>query len=611
MPAVGQINPIVITVFYSSPINNGEEYDLFIQNADPKNRSEEDIHLDGLISGKGGNELFTRTAITQNHKPLFHIVFYDRSLLTTHYDNQLIRHAYPQATIPPYALFHQSLFDDVEHEIFPIVHVFVDAGFNDIPCRFSRITDSSIWNYCIRFDSGPGSYDSLVLSFKEIVKEIKHNKHLGLYDLAISQEYADLNARLTRQAYISFGYDVLRKKLLNPKPGSGSGHGDLIAPFLFHSEHEMKQWLEEENKGDRLKTLIGKYKWRFLLVDDKIDNTDANGLLSSADDNSKLTKCDILTDRIQSIFEDPSNNVKGLTCKTFVYKGHQYDASWADMFLNDDETDIVIVCAETIEEATTLMKKYEFDIILLDYLLAKVNGKQEYGYSLLKEIYDKCSPVTDKVEKLRKLDYQIGPQGKYFFMFISAFTTAISERLNVLGLSRNNDIWEIGEGACPTNTPELFKYRLVHLMERRLHQTGIIELSEDNVLETVNSIFQSKQVDADNRIRSVRKKAYNEYNRILGFRYDYYLLRKHDKESRLIRSFLKDKVHTGAMLEHLFQLVHMTAFGTVRQWPEIWEEYQYFIRSFSVSGSNLSQQQLLSSISEAIEKHIIDLKSEP
>ena len=29
------------------------------------------------------------------------------------------------------------------------------------------------------------------------------------------------------------------------------------------------------------------------------------------------------------------------------------------------------------------------------------------------------------------------------------------------------------------------------------------------------------------------------------------------------------------VLEHLTQLVYLTAFGTVRQWPEMWEEYQY------------------------------------
>ncbi len=609
MVALNLNKPKVITVFYDSSFINVEESPLYIKRIGKRDHSAEGLYLNGLLDCNEGCELFTTAVIEQKHKPLFYIVFYEKNLLTTQYNNQLIRHAEPRASIPPYALFHQTLFSYVKREVFPIVHVLRNVGFDDIPYRFCRITDSSIWNYCIRFNSGKGSYESLADSFKDIIKEIKHNKHLGLYDLAIAQEYADLNARLTKQAYISYGYADLREKLLKEAAtGSSGNHGDLIAPFLFHSEHEMKRWLEDEK--DQLKPLVRKYKWRFLLVDDKIDKEDQKGQLSSANDESKLTKCEILEDRIHSIFADPSKQKEGLTCKTFVYKEPVYNTSWVDENQGNDTNDIIIVCVENIEDAKTLMKKYEFDIILIDYLLANVNDEQEYGYSLLKSIHDSCITETDKVQKLRNKGYRIGPQGKYFFMFISAFTTAISERLNVLGLSRNDDIWEIGEGACPTNTPELFKYRLVHLMERRLHQTGIIELSDDSILKTVRSIFDSKQIEAKDRIKSIREKAYNEYNRILGFRYDYYLLRKHDMGSRLVGSFLKDKVHTGAMLEHLFQLVHLTAFGTVRQWPEIWEEYQYFVRSLYIPDSDSANRELLSLLSNSIEKYIIDLKSE-
>ena len=62
----------------------------------------------------------------------------------------------------------------------------------------------------------------------------------------------------------------------------------------------------------------------------------------------------------------------------------------------------------------------------------------------------------------------------------------------------------------------------------------------------------------------------------------------------------------GAMLEHLLQLVHLTAFGTVRQWPEIWEEYQYFVRTFVVKDENKKD---LNNLTKDIEKYIIDLKS--
>ena len=50
------------------------------------------------------------------------------------------------------------------------------------------------------------------------------------------------------------------------------------------------------------------------------------------------------------------------------------------------------------------------------------------------------------------------------------------------------------------------------------------------------------------------------------------------KESVLATDFVKKNPNLGGLLEHLTQLVYLTAFGTVRQWPEMWEEYQ-FIKS--------------------------------
>jgi hypothetical protein len=59
----------------------------------------------------------------------------------------------------------------------------------------------------------------------------------------------------------------------------------------------------------------------------------------------------------------------------------------------------------------------------------------------------------------------------------------------------------------------------------------------------------------------------------------------------------------GAMLEHLLQLVHLTAFGTVRQWPEIWEEYKFFVRTLNVDKESIRE------FSKHIEDYLIVLKS--
>ena len=59
------------------------------------------------------------------------------------------------------------------------------------------------------------------------------------------------------------------------------------------------------------------------------------------------------------------------------------------------------------------------------------------------------------------------------------------------------------------------------------------------------------------------------------------------------------------MLEHLLQLVHLTAFGTVLQWPEMWEEYQYVTRTIGLD----NKSEILKQFSKNVEDYIITLKS--
>ena len=449
--------------------------------------------------------------------------------------------------------------DKIPH---PLIHIpYRDVSSKEVLLkhfpRYANIMDDSIWNYLLIWDK------NVKENFDKIVSQIRKNAFVDkYYYLSVAQEYAHLNARMLREAFI-----------LNK---GGKNHGAYISPFLFHSKTSLKQISTEE---------ISKFKWRFLLLDDKIDKDDEEGTLSSTNPTLKLTKSEILKNRISQL------NIG--KCNCVLVKNTDFELP----VVNDCQ--IQIVCVDTIEKAIKLMHKYEFDIILLDYLL-----KDNYGYKLL--------TLLSK-ENIETQNVLIGPQKKNFFMFISAFTTAVNERLTLEGLSRDEDWWLIGEGACPTNTPELFNYRLVHLMERRLVQTGIKDLTYNNILNTVQKIYidNHEEIGENNknqRIRSVRKRAYEAYHEILGFHYDYYFLQEKDKgNSVLVDSFLEKQVHFGAMLEHLLQLVHLTAFGTVRQWPEIWEEYQFFSRTVNDSSKYAT---LMNKITKSIESHIIDLKSE-
>ena len=542
----------------------------------------------------------------------FRIAFYDSSLLA-----QSTKIDFFQGKIGPQQNGKDCAFS-------PIIHILNEDGdifftdsffrkYGDAP-RFCYIMDSGIWNYFARNGS----------DFWRNVKEIVSNWSRGYYDLFIAKEYADLNSRLARESSLY--------QAPGTSGGGATGHGADVSPFLFHSETRMRMFMEKE--GD-IKYLFDKYKWRFLLLDDKIDATKEDGILASTVSEKRITKRDILRERITSIFKDPDNPDSHVTCDTVIYQKCPFRESDASSQLKgcfsrlpdeqenqekaeiaETDADILIVCVETNEDAIALLKLYEFDIILLDYLLGKKDPKaktHDYGYELLTNLnkLSKNKGVDDKknkVEILRDKGFKIGPQGKFFFMFISAFTTAVSERLTLEGLSRNEEIWEIGEGACPTNTPELFKYRLVHLMKRRLSQSGIEDMQDEKILDTIAEVYQSKEGEPADRIRSVREKAYEAYHKVLGLHYDYTLLRKYDRTtSRLVSHFLADKVHMGAMLEHLLQLIHLTAFGTVRQWPEIWEEFKYFTRTTNFTGEN---HERLLEISKDIEKYIICLKSE-
>lgn len=490
--------------------------------------------------------------------------------------------------------FQDYLGDKDGAEFSPIIHIIEEDGdiflFDDYTKKYAEapryrfIVDSGIWNY----------FASDRIAFQSIVREVFLNWKAGYYNLYVGKEYADLNSRLTKESRL---YKI---------PGAYSeGHGDAVSPFLFHSESILKKKLDTQE--------VSKYKWRFLLLDDKIDpektekrkvgdkDVDVRiGLLSSDSNDIVLTKADVLRTRLEKMG-------MGDCCDIILAKDNY------SLLPKESSRAIQIVCVETVDQAKEWLKRFEFDIILLDYLL-----QGSYGYELLNWIKNKYNAKEytycgDRVD-LSEDKIIIGPQKKLFFMFISAFTTAVNERLTLEGLSRDEDFWLIGEGACPTNTPELFKYRLLHLMERRLMQTGINDLSDDIILDTVKQVFPSISSSSTStpgeRIQSVREQAYKTYNKILGFHYDYFLMRQNDKGARLVDSFMKDKVHLGAMLEHLLQLIHLTAFGTVRQWPEIWEEYQYFVRAVNISGGDKKNQKTLSEISTAIEKHIIDLKSE-
>lgn len=440
--------------------------------------------------------------------------------------------------------------------------------------RFARYMDSSIWNYyapiivkdeTINEGLDPNRYD--FSSFLSAIHAIINNSFFetqngltNLYELNVTKEYADINERIFMQS-----------KLMEI-----SGHGKNVSPFLFHSEQKVKSAIKEK---EQQKNEILNYKWRILLVDDHAEIP-----MRIGEKSSTIAKLDIIKRAFTELFGDNIVTTDPTNTDAKIY----------------------IEWVPNIKGAEEALKSKKYEIILLDYLLdqRQEGTGREYGYELLKEIYDKENGI--KSDNSTDFDYKKGPDNRFYFMFISAFTTAVSERLLTEGWHRSEDYWYIGEGACPVNTPYLFQYRLLHIMEKRMKDMGLSKILGINSNDFEKSYIKEKIIDViyDDRT-SMRQNANNRFNEVLSVLYNYknLLVDTHNTsnpfdspESTLATDIVMKNAYIGGFLEHLTQLVYLTAFGTIRQWPEMWEEYQFLK---SVVGKRI----------EPIEKYIFNLKN--
>lgn len=171
--------------------------------------------------------------------------------------------------------------------------------------RSYQIMDSSIWNYLVPINGIPSSTKHLEETgkarFNSVIDSIYNNYKKKLYSLSVSHEYADLNARLALQSFLS------------------GAHASGVAPFIFHSESVIKRMITEEfyehniidkatnkekTEGRNTIPSIIEKKWRILLVDDKavspmdtVDNSYNNDVEFSW--NCKLT---IIRDLLEKRF---------------------------------------------------------------------------------------------------------------------------------------------------------------------------------------------------------------------------------------------------------------------------------------------------------------------
>lgn len=510
--------------------------------------------------------------------------------------------------------------------------------------RFKAIMDSSIWNYYLPITEPAISIER----FENIVKKIDDNVNKRLYRYCVTNEYVELNARLVRNSYLS---RELR------------AHGSFVSPFVFHSESEMEKELYrclDSEKHTRAKNFCCSAKWRMLLLDDyankplkEIETEDVSQRSSrSKTDGDEYEYMAVkVTGKLKVIIDDLQS--KGCTdivwcCPSEAEINERYENrnnnqwelkpwSWYD--INGDrvekytDPDIAIVCATNVKHAFQLLILQRYDIVLLDYLLGDRKDKKgrEYSYYLLKLIYDKCNlaDVGDQ-SSFASLDIEddgnvnktdlLGPDGCLYFMHISAFVSAIQERLREQHLLRNEPFWHIAHGACPTNTPELFLYYLYRIMKKRYESIMIQDGQEvGSLIHFLDGIYKEnprmQSVNKFNTLLNLRA----QYNRIKNdvYKEEHELLKMKSgdsfingcspldcRSSRLISSTFPDILFYGnSFWEHLQHLIYLTAYGTIRQWTEMWEEYS-FIKPRLVLNEKKGKK-----VCRAIENYIIALKN--
>lgn len=281
----------------------------------------------------------------------------------------------------------------------PIIHIIpIDIFEDDIRKRFShcpryyQIMDNSIWNKVVVVNTE----EDTINSFKEAIKAIVHNYKCNLYNLDVSQEYADLNSRLASQAYIN-----------------KNAHGKFVSPFLFHSEKKMYNkaltLLDTKIRGISLRQIIKNNKWRILLIDDYV-NTELKEKTQTYKDwpvehqEKELCwtgKLNIIINDVKLVSQQsgvvwccPSR----LTLDKIIHL-KSLDCQWHTTDMDNKESNISIFCVRDIESATKILQFAKFDIVLLDYLLGSISDNNKKGGNIAMN----CCAKSKKQQRMEQL----------------------------------------------------------------------------------------------------------------------------------------------------------------------------------------------------------------
>ncbi|MFM9950023.1 MAG: hypothetical protein ACKV1O_18960 [Saprospiraceae bacterium] len=317
-----------------------------------------------------------------------------------------------------------------------------------------KFFDSGIWQRYVPVYP----YESRKKSFPEILEHVLSRMcswhEMGLYNTNAGRANLEFQLRMMRNSYIA-------------KVGI-NGHYEVVTPFKFHSETHFEDKICEHETY--LSNHEIKLKWHLLLVDDYAERR----ISSTPNDTCKLSK-------------------KALIEQIIDHKGFEIiieSPFGAETPIEDSGKNIIDACVNK-------MKGNFFDILLLDYLLGrinpdKINGqprknfykKREYGHDFLMELRNthEKNAATPK----------IGPLGKFWICPISSFPFALKDKLWQLGIHAYDDLWRLSDGGDPICTPALFKYNLLSLFKRQVEESYYDAEELEKLFEQLKDISDHK-----------------------------------------------------------------------------------------------------------------------
>lgn len=389
-----------------------------------------------------------------------------------------------------------------------------------------RFFDSSIWHRyvpMVSIDTFPDRLTRTVRSMAEYYEK-------GLYDTIVAQEYLEFQCRKLQQSYIK------------NQPG---GHAKLVTPFRFHSESKM-----EELADARLKFDLGPYTWGYLIVDDY----ETKKLRCGKQEQETISK----NEWIKSLINRREGIEQAVMQEVSAHNAPNPNSPPSEGY---------------ITFGINRLRACRPDIIILDYFLG-ASGKpdEQYGHKFIARLRTKKQ--REDIEKITEHN-MVG--SKLWIFPISGFADAFKSHLRILGENIGSRSLEIADGADPINSPELFRYLFYSFLHYQQQQVGL-DLGE--LVDEIDAEIKSKK-DGISSLKPALAKQFYRFtvlNTRLNLLQEAALSSTESKKSSVFAGSYLNLVDQykimGNLCLHLQSLASLIAFGSLQDWPRMWEEYR-------------------------------------